>query len=209
MPEICSCGAKLPPDALFCHKCGKPQREITSDDQIYSDEPPVAPPPIPVVQLQLVPPVDFRNPIAVRIALMAAALSSALIWLPFVNFAIAGFGASYFYRRRTGFPVDVAAGVRLGWITGVLMFAISTVFLGISIATDSGFSQKLQTQVKAMGAPGDPAVQQAVAFVQSPAGLATALVMALIFAFACITGLSMAGGALAAVFSNRRTDSSV
>ena len=28
MPEFCSCGSELPPDALFCHKCGKPQREL-------------------------------------------------------------------------------------------------------------------------------------------------------------------------------------
>src|SRR5258706_16455256 len=27
VPERCTCGAQLPPDALFCHKCGKPQRE--------------------------------------------------------------------------------------------------------------------------------------------------------------------------------------
>ena len=23
--EFCTCGAQLPPDARFCHKCGKPQ----------------------------------------------------------------------------------------------------------------------------------------------------------------------------------------
>jgi predicted amidophosphoribosyltransferase len=27
MPEFCTCGAELPPDARFCHRCGKPQRE--------------------------------------------------------------------------------------------------------------------------------------------------------------------------------------
>ena len=32
MPEFCSCGAQLPPDALFCHKCGKPQRDIVEPD---------------------------------------------------------------------------------------------------------------------------------------------------------------------------------
>ena len=25
VPEYCTCGAQLPPDARFCHKCGKPQ----------------------------------------------------------------------------------------------------------------------------------------------------------------------------------------
>src|ERR1017187_9471093 len=28
MPEFCTCGAQLPPDSLFCHKCGKPQRDV-------------------------------------------------------------------------------------------------------------------------------------------------------------------------------------
>jgi len=31
MPDNCTCGAELPPDSLFCHKCGKPQREIRGD----------------------------------------------------------------------------------------------------------------------------------------------------------------------------------
>ena len=30
MPEFCTCGAELPPDARFCHRCGKPQREETA-----------------------------------------------------------------------------------------------------------------------------------------------------------------------------------
>ncbi len=28
MPDFCTCGAQLPLDALFCHKCGKPQRDV-------------------------------------------------------------------------------------------------------------------------------------------------------------------------------------
>ena len=32
MPETCTCGAQLPPDSLFCHKCGKPQREIAEPE---------------------------------------------------------------------------------------------------------------------------------------------------------------------------------
>ena len=32
MADFCTCGAELPPDALFCHKCGKPQREIVEPE---------------------------------------------------------------------------------------------------------------------------------------------------------------------------------
>ena len=32
MPEFCTCGTKLVPDSLFCHKCGKAQREILAPE---------------------------------------------------------------------------------------------------------------------------------------------------------------------------------
>ena len=72
MPEFCTCGAQLPPDALFCHKCGKPQRDIVTPEiepNTYpaAVEASVAPPP-PAPRLQPLP-LNFHNPIAVRIAL--------------------------------------------------------------------------------------------------------------------------------------------
>ena len=68
MPESCSCGAQLPPDALFCHKCGKPQREILAPEVETHAAVDVLPPP-PLAALAL----SFRNIAAVRIALMVAA----------------------------------------------------------------------------------------------------------------------------------------
>src|SRR5260370_36269576 len=110
MPEFCSCGAQLPPDALFCHKCGKPQRELVVPETVA----PVAPPPLPQVQPRPVPPpVNFHNGVALRIAILVAAMATLLsLFLPFLTWLAGGFFASFLYRRKTG-PLNVGAGVRL------------------------------------------------------------------------------------------------
>src|ERR1041384_1004295 len=119
MPDVCTCGAQLPPDAQFCHKCGKPQREIVEPEPA-APPPVLAPPPEPRRQTA---PVNFRNPAALRIALLVAISATALGFvLPFLNWLAAGFFAVFFYCRKTGYELNVGGGVKLGWITGVLMF---------------------------------------------------------------------------------------
>jgi hypothetical protein len=199
MPDFCTCGAQLPPDSLFCHKCGKPQRETTPEEW-EPPEPPAAPAPAPVAAPAAV---DFRNPVAVRIGLTMAALSTLLIWIPLVNYAVAGFAATWFYRRRTGTPLNIAGGVRMGWITGVLMFAIGLVVVSAQALVSGGLGAQLQAQLRSLPNAGDPAVQQVLAFFQSPAGLARAVGVSLLLMFVAATGLSMAGGALGARLAGR------
>lgn len=206
MVDYCTCGAQLPPDALFCHKCGKPQREIVEPE----------PPPDPVVELPPVaaataaptfPPPSFKNPVALRIALIAAVSATALgFLLPLLAWGLAGFFAVYFYRRATGDALNVGGGVKLGWITGVLMFAPWSVIFTIQqmAAVRSGkLAAALQDQVGRTMPAGDPAVQQMLDFFQTGAGLAVALGFALVVLFCFITGLSMAGGALGAKLVGR------
>ncbi|HMD71204.1 MAG TPA: zinc ribbon domain-containing protein, partial [Bryobacteraceae bacterium] len=127
MPEVCTCGAQLPPDAVFCHKCGKPQREIV---QVETQTPPAPPPPIPAMETpREFAPVSFRNMEVVKTALMAAVLATFLLFLPYVNWLAAGYFAVFFYRRRTHQPVGIVAGVRIGWLTGLMNFAILTIIL--------------------------------------------------------------------------------
>ena len=198
MPDFCTCGAQLPPDSLFCHKCGKPQREIAVEE-FHPAEPEVAPPPAPPPATVPVPlKVDFHNPIAVRIGLMMAAISTLLIWIPFLNFMVAGFGSAYFYRRRMGVTLNVRGGVRMGWITGVMMFAISIIMFSAKTLADGGLDAQIRQQFRNLPSAGDPAAQQVLAFLQSPSGMAVTMAFVLVFMFLCITGLSMAGGALGA-----------
>src|SRR5215831_11233038 len=123
MPDYCTCGAQLVDGAVFCHKCGKPLREIVVEPEVESTAPiPAATaPPEP-------PPVSFRNRPAVQSAFWVAAL--ALLFsmlnpiLTMVVWAAAGFAAVRLYRRRTGMSLSVRAGMIMGWITGVILFAL-------------------------------------------------------------------------------------
>jgi hypothetical protein len=208
MPEYCTCGAQLPPDALFCHKCGKPQREIPGispaeevQDRIEIHiSPPVALGATP-------PPVDFRNPVAVRIALLLAVTATVLGFLPFLNWLAAGFFAVWFYRRRTGAPINVGAGVRLGWITGILAFALASIVFAVEQvpAVLSGqFANTIRQQLHNLPIQQDPAaVSQLNDFLASGSGVAFFLVFILAILFVTITCLSMAGGALGAKLTGR------
>src|SRR5436305_1359982 len=56
--ERCTCGAQLPPDARFCHKCGKPQYDYPGLETEAVAQAPTPPPPPP-------PEISFRNGTAV------------------------------------------------------------------------------------------------------------------------------------------------
>ena len=77
------------------------------------------------------PGVSFANPAVLRIAFAAAALSILLDFTPFISLLFilwsmgAGFMAVWMYRKRTGRPLSVSSGAKMGWITGVFTFVIS------------------------------------------------------------------------------------
>ena len=75
MSEICSCGARPPEDALFCHKCGRPLREIVAVEAPTPDPQFVPPPPPPPAAGQVAQ-LNFRNPVAMRIALLVSVVAT-------------------------------------------------------------------------------------------------------------------------------------
>jgi hypothetical protein len=208
MPEFCTCGAQLPPDSLFCHKCGKPQREIPE----AGVDPDAEPEPLPDVVIVIEPapaqtaPMNFHNPVAVRVAGTVALVATLLSWIPALNLILwlaAGFFAVIFYRRRTGTLLNVRAGVRLGWITGVIMFVITTVIFTMTVvpmAANGGIADLFRQQFKNVS---DPNVQEALRLLESSQGIIAILLMMLVMLFVFITFLSMAGGALGAKFAGR------
>ena len=201
MPEFCSCGAQLPPDSLFCHKCGKPQKEIVAPEPAEPDSPPVTfvPPPVFAPPPRFAMPVSFRNPVALRIALFvgvgAMFLSS---FLPLVNWLAAGFFSVFFYRRKTHNLLNVGAGLHLGWITGLIMFTMWGVFF-LALGISGKLTPIFQEQLKNLPSTNDPYFQQMAQFMGSGPGLMVVLAVGFVF----ITCLSMAGGALGAKMVGR------
>ncbi|MGP8244654.1 MAG: zinc ribbon domain-containing protein [Bryobacteraceae bacterium] len=209
MPEFCTCGAQLPPDALFCHKCGKPQREIpgVAPAEEVTDRIEIHLPP-PVFQAATPPRVDFRNPVAVRIALLLAVGATVLTaFLPFLNWLAAGFFAVWFYRRKTGARMNVGAGVRLGWITGILTFGLASVVFALEqvpAAINGQLANTIRQQLHNLPIQQDPAVTRQVSeLLASSSGIVFFLVFTLAGLFLMITCLSMAGGALGAKLTGR------
>lgn len=203
MPETCTCGAQLPPDALFCHKCGKPQREILATEVVAAGEPvpltATPPPAFTAAPPRFAMPVGFRNPVALRIALFVGVAAMFLSsFLPVVSWLAAGFFAVFFYRRKTHNLLNVGAGLHLGWITGLVMFTMWGVFF-MALSLSGKLTTLFQEQLKNLPSSSDPYFQQMAQFMGSGPGLMVVLAVG----FVLITCLSMAGGALGAKMVGR------
>lgn len=211
MPDVCTCGAVLPPDARFCHKCGKPQR----DEPLFAQE--VAPVQAPIEPLGLpsiskleLPRIGFHNGLAVRIALLAGVLAFfcsiitgqlalpqefALVWL-----VAGGFFAVYLYERRTGQRLSVRSGAHLGWICGVFGFVVVTMALAATavMLSDPSVATAMREQLRTHGIPAANA-EQMINFFHTPAGISSALFVS----FVLFTVLPAFGGAVGAKLLDR------
>ncbi len=189
-------------DARFCHRCGRPTRELTADEAIEVFEaPPVEPPPLQpdprlVQQVSKLAqlPVSFSNPVALRVGFLMSLAIMLLDMIPVVNilFLIWWLGAGWvgviLYRRLTGATLSVSAGARLGSITGVLAFVSMAIVFTLSIV----FAGKEFTDLMVQQ---DPRMAQ---IVNDPPMLAAGLLFSLLFAFVAVVGICAAGGALGA-----------
>jgi hypothetical protein len=205
--DYCTCGAQLPPDALFCHRCGKPQRELPN----VAPEAPPEPQPVPVTEPLAAPArIGLRNAQAVRVAFLTGSLTFLLSVMPFpaplrfVFWVAAGAFAVYLYNRRSGEVLEIAGGARMGWITGLFCFVIFTVLFAASVAVlhfilrDAGLESAYRQQMSAMGVSPEN-IEQALEALQSPAQL----IGALLTAFVLFTTLPALGGALGAKLLRR------
>ncbi len=200
MPEICTCGAELPPDARFCHKCGKPQREELVADALSREmHPSVVPAPAMVVVPSV--PLGFRNPIALRVGMLASALLCLAMMIPGVNYAsvlwwlAAGYFSVWIYKRRTGQRITVRGGAHMGWMTGVLSCVLLSVLFAVVMAAiqRTGGLGALKNQLHDY-AIDQKTIDEAVKRLQNPVEILSSLAeMFLMMMFFCA-----AGGALCA-----------
>lgn len=217
MDQRCTCGAQLYPDALFCHKCGKPTRELMASESEAPAEPPPLPPasrlyvPDPALEVPraaAVPVISFGNRQAVRSTMLVAALAWLLMTIPWpiapffwvLWLLAAGFVAVWLYHKRTGESPNLRNGVRLGWLTGVFCFVISLVFIATSVVAvngQGGIGAVWRRQIRESAAPGMN-VEEALQMLESPAGVFFVLVFVLLILFMFFTALPMIGGALGA-----------
>jgi hypothetical protein len=209
VPEYCTCGAQLPPDARFCHKCGKPQYDYPG----ITDEPAEAASPPPVIvesAAPLVQPpteISFHNRLAVRIGFLAALMAvlpfMLLLPVPFLPSLVAfltGFLAVFIYSRLTGQALTIRSGARMGWITGIFSFTFATAFFTITMVAISSqgkiadFFKEHQDQLHLRG----DQLSAMTKLLEDPAGLVGLIVVTLLMLFILLTALPMLGGALGA-----------
>jgi hypothetical protein len=209
VPDFCTCGAQLPPDARFCHKCGKPQYDypgLEDAAEPVSDTPVLALPPQP----QLPPEITFRNRLAVRAGLIAAiaAVILSVVPLPFMllrltPFLAGGFFAVFLYSRGSGHMLSVRSGARMGWITGILSFAIVGMIVTvcvIAILNNPDLLKEIQTQLQNQLPPNDARSSSIAQAFSDPAKVSEELLQSLVVLFVVLTALPMIGGALGAKF---------
>ena len=197
---------QLPPDARFCHKCGKPQYDYPG----LEEEPAAAPPPLPVAiaAAQALPEISFHNRLAVRIGFFVALMLFIpfvfLQLIPFVPLLIAflaGFFAVHSYTKRTGHSLSVRSGARMGWITGIFSFGIVAVFITLIMvvaSTQAPTVDRLREYQGPFFHLNSEQITAVAKLLQDPASLASAIAVTLLMFFVILTALPMLGGALGA-----------
>ena len=209
--EFCSCGVRLPEDARFCHKCGKPQFE-----EDIAREPVAAIPPPAIPQIVSVPrEISFHNVLAVRIGFLMALLSSVLIQLlsPLLFVAVpivtglvtAGGAAAYFYSKKSGQRLSIRNGSRMGWITGIfcfVIFLVMTTINFIAVSLDKGIPQFFKDELS-QRAVQTADVDQLIKALQTPEGLGAFVFAVIALMFVVFTILPTIGGAIGSKFSAR------
>ena len=135
------------------------------------------------------------------VALVSVLLTFAPLPFPFIRlileFIAAGFLSVWIYKRRTGQPLTLANGARLGWITGIFCFTLVTVQLTAAVvaaSSEGGFASLLKQQMS----PGDQKMAEALKLFEEPSAMAIMMLFVLFFLFVLLTLLPIIGGLLGA-----------
>jgi zinc-ribbon domain len=212
------CGHSIEDGKAFCSQCGAPQIRVS-----------VAEVPVELAEAGGISPSVIHEPApgfpdvplsstsanwirAIRPCALAAAVAVVLMFLglnPFIAALGAGFLATNFSQRRS--PVSSirpAVAARLGALSGLLLFAMSTIFetLAVVVLHKGGEirSEMLDKIQQAAVRYPSPEVAPFLDFVKSPDGFTFILIASLAFGLAAFVVLGAVGGAVSAAIAGRR-----
>jgi len=151
--------------------------------------------------------VTFGTPGALRSCYWSAAFAAIIMSLPyasllcFIVYPAAGFYSVYSFRRQTRRGVTLKAGAKLGFLTGVITFALVLILLTIAstMPGSPGISESLDELETSFEQQGDAElVSQVQKLRADPTALALLALISLSVGFGVTTGFATAGGALGA-----------
>ena len=128
---------------------------------------------------------------------------------PFVTVLAGGFLAVAFSRRRNQVPIPPGSGARLGALTGLFLFAVSTILELLAVVVLHKGAEiramamdKVQQAVARYPSPGS---QSLIELAKTPNGFAFLMVGSAILSLLAFVALGSIGGALAASLLGRKT----
>ncbi len=204
--ENCDCGWEgIPQGASFCPGCGKPltadaresERQANAFQRPQAAEEESGP----------LESVTFGTPGALRSCYWSAAFAAIIMSLPyasllcFIVYPAAGFYSVHSFRRQTRKRVTLRAGAKLGFLTGVITFALLLILLTIAstMPGSQGMSATLDELEASFKQQGETElVEQVQTLRANPASLGLLAFVGLSVLFGVTTGFAAAGGALGA-----------
>jgi hypothetical protein len=227
------CQALIDEGIAFCPHCGAPQIRVIPPEENSPGAPPLSPdtplefpsptqpPPWPQGAVAYpLQPGAIRWDLAWPGAMLAGAGAAVLTAIPFVSLGcclwMLGAGAlavALYQRRVPGTLITPGMGMKVGALAGVFAFVINAVVTTLSfVAFRSGgdFRRTLEEQMeKQLANTSDPKAQeimrQMFAWINTPQGLATLMVLILLVLAVMFVVFTAAGGALgASMFGKRR-----
>jgi hypothetical protein len=219
MDQPCyKCGQAVEQGIPFCPHCGAPQIRVTipepeaaflpSQDSsaisegvdVLTTHPPVLPG-LPIGWAHSLRPC--------ALAALVAALLMALGLNPFIAMLSVGFLAVVFNRQhRPGSVMNSFAGAKLGALSGLLWFGMSSIFEACVVALlhrGAEVRNELISRIQqAASQTSDPETLAVFDRLKSPGGIEFLIVFGLVFGFVAAIVLSGVGGALGAVIFGRR-----